>query len=148
MVRWTPPVGFYWWGIAVAVILIWSILEVVIDLPLIRMELEVWLVAMVIIAGVIYLLLRSGLGELFDYEMSRWAMEKEQVLIRLALAMRDFGAKPPIERRDKEVWFLLTPLNIVVAEGAASIRVFVGPSNRETRTLVKRLESWVEHALA
>jgi hypothetical protein len=139
--------GSYWWGIAVAIILLWSILEVILDLPMLRMELEVWLVAVVIIAGVVYLLLRRGLGELFDYEMSRWEMDQEQVLVRLTLAMRDFGAKPRIERREEAVWFRLPPLNIVVGEDATKTRVFVGPSKRGTKTQVERLESWVEHAL-
>jgi hypothetical protein len=60
MVRWTPPLGNYWWGCAAASIFFLSILEVVSDMPMLHWELEVWLVAIVLIAGVFYLVIRKG----------------------------------------------------------------------------------------
>jgi hypothetical protein len=103
---------------------------------------------MAVLAGMFYVLLRLGLGQLFDHEMSRWELERDQVLRRLARAMAARGVRPTPMDKGTTVWFHLPPLSIVVGRSDFRTRVFVGPSNRGTRSRVKMLEAFVEQALA
>ena len=107
-----------------------------------------WVVLSVPVVAVLYLIMLWRLGELNDHEMSFWKMEKDLVMRRLAHAMVERGARPPLQSRDNRDWFLLPPLSIVVARGWWRTKVYVGPSTEETKVSVRRLEGFVEKALA
>jgi len=96
--------------------------------------------ATIVIVG--YFLWRYRLGDLYYHERSRWKMDKDQVLRRLAKAMAARGARPQLETKDENMWFLLPPLSIVVG------RAYVGPSTEENEHIVERLKGFVENALA
>jgi len=71
--------------------------------------------ATIVIVG--YFLWRYRLGDLYYHERSRWKMDKDQVLRRLAKAMAARGARPQLETKDENMWFLLPPLSIVRRAG-------------------------------
>ena len=95
-----------------------------------------------------YIFTNWSLGDLYDHEMSQWKMDEEQVLRRLAQAMVARGARPPLERRGKRVWFLLPPLSIVVRRRWRRTLVYVGTSTEESEFTVERLKGFVEQAMA
>jgi hypothetical protein len=111
------------------------------------MEYVYWFGAYALVAVAIYVHINWSMGDVYDHEMSMWKMDEDQVLRRLAQAMAARGAKPPLERRGKRVWFLLPPVSIVVHHRWRWTTVFVGPSTVETESTVERLKGFVEQTL-
>lgn len=148
MVDWTPPLWRYTLGNLVAGFVVWSIMEAIYSFFVMGLSFLVgWLVLSIPITAVLCLILWWRQGELIDHELSFWKMDKDLVMRRLAHAMVERGARPPVQTREKGDWFLLPPLSIVVTRGWWRTKVYVGPSRKGTEGTVKRLEGFVERAL-
>ena len=148
MVRWSLPLGHNLLRSYIALLFFCSLFAII---DFLEYGLKAVLIAMMMSAIILlvgYLLMIHRLGDLHDHELSRWKMDKDQVLRRLAQAMAARGARPQLETKDEMVWFLLPPLSIVVGRAWWATTVYVGPSTDETELLVERLENFVERALA
>ena len=148
MARWTLPLGRFYQRSYIGLLIIYFIFNI---LGYFSFGLTGVLITMglsTLVVSLAYLLMKWRLGDLHDYTVSRWRMDKDQVLRRLAQAMAARGVKPQLETKDERVLFLLPPMNIIVDRARWVTLVFVGPSTEETELLVERLEGFVEQALA
>jgi hypothetical protein len=148
MRRWTLPLGRYYLRFYLGALIIFYIYDIV---DLFRYGLTVVLISMALSTLLVLLailLMKRRLGDLHEHTLSRWRMDKDLVLRRLAQTMVARGVRPKLETRENGVWFLLPPMSIVVDRKWWTTLVFVGPWTDETEQLVERLEGFVERALA
>ncbi len=106
------------------------------------------MVASTLLVSFFYLLRSWRFGDLLDHEISTWKMNRGEARRRLVGAMEERGVRPRLMEDRRMAWFLLPPLTIVVARRFWSTSVLVGPSTEGTEEDVKRLEAFVERALA
>jgi len=148
MVSWTPPMWYVVLRNHIGLLVAFYIVDII---EMYEWGLIVVLIMMALstlIVGVGYLAWMRRIGKIHDHELSFWWIGHDAVLRKLAQAMVARGAKPPLEKDGKRVWFLLPPLSIVVEPGWLRTKVYVGPSTDETETTVKRLKGFVEQTLA